>query len=64
MDEGKHCRVHFRVRSSTRIGEVIGIGGSGFALGNFNQSKFVQLVTNPETYPQRRTQQPQVNPKN
>jgi trehalose 6-phosphate synthase/phosphatase len=62
-DEGKHCRVHFRVRSLTRYGESIGIGGSCSELGNFSSNKVVQLVTTPETYPVWRTLKPVVIPR-
>lgn len=61
--EGDFCRLHFRVKSLTEIGQVVAISGNNFALGNYKKDKVVQLVTTPESYPIWYTASPIVIPR-
>ena len=61
---GEYCRVHFRVRSETVMGQTVAVSGSTYQLGYFDREKVVQLVTSPESYPVWYTLNPIVLPKN
>ena len=63
MNQGKYCRIHFRVKAEALLGQTIGVSGSVSTLGNFDTKKFVQLVTTPESYPVWYTLEPVVVPK-
>lgn len=51
ITSGKYCRVSFRVKASTLLGQTVAISGSGDTLGHFNKKLIVPLVTTPEAYP-------------
>lgn len=61
---GEYCRVHFRVRSETVMGQSVAVSGSTYQLGYFDKEKVVQLVTSPESYPVWYTLNPVVLPRN
>jgi trehalose 6-phosphate synthase/phosphatase len=51
MAEGQYCRVYFRVRAPTSIGQSVAVGGSANQLGNFDRNRVIHLVTTPDAYP-------------
>ncbi len=61
--KGDYCRLHVRVRATTKIGQVVAISGSAFAMGSSHDQKFVNLVTTPESYPIWYTLEPIVLPR-
>jgi trehalose 6-phosphate synthase/phosphatase len=63
MKEGKYCRLHFRVKASTQLGQVVGVGGSSTTLGNYDTKKVIKLVTTPDSYPIWYTAEPIVVPR-
>ena len=63
MAEGEYCRVHFRVRAPTSIGQVVGLGGTSNRLGNFDKNRITPLVTTPDSYPIWYTKDPIVIPR-
>lgn len=60
---GDLCRVHFRVKAPVKLGQVIGLSGSSYALGSFNRLQVLSLVTTPEAYPIWYTVTPVVIPR-
>jgi hypothetical protein len=60
---GEYCRVHFRVRCETVMGQTVALGGSTHQLGYFDKDKVVTLVTSPESYPVWYTLNPIVLPR-
>lgn len=63
MREGKYCRLHFRVKSYTQLGQIVGISGSSATLGNYDTKKVIKLVTTPDSYPIWYTPDPIVVPR-
>mmetsp|Transcript_7739 Transcript_7739/g.11490 ORF Transcript_7739/g.11490 Transcript_7739/m.11490 type:complete len:1082 (+) Transcript_7739:42-3287(+) len=63
MNQGKYCRIHFRVKAKTLLGQTVGIGGSVSTLGNFDTKKLIHLVTTPDSYPVWYTLEPIVVPR-
>mmetsp|Transcript_2621 Transcript_2621/g.2601 ORF Transcript_2621/g.2601 Transcript_2621/m.2601 type:complete len:1079 (+) Transcript_2621:113-3349(+) len=51
MREGRYCRLHFRVKAFTQLGQNVGVLGNISTLGNYDTKKVVKLVTTPESYP-------------
>jgi hypothetical protein len=49
--EGEFCKLHVRVKCPTHFGQTVAISGNLSALGNFETSKALKLVTTPESYP-------------
>lgn len=60
---GEFCRVHFRVKCSTDVGQVVAVSGNCYALGNSKKERVVQLVTTPESHPIWYTSAPLVIPR-
>jgi trehalose 6-phosphate synthase/phosphatase len=63
MREGKYCRLHFRVKALTQLGQVVGVAGSSTTLGNYDTKKVIKLVTTPDSYPIWYTADPIVVPR-
>jgi len=63
MAEGQNCRVHIRVSAPTAIGQTVAIGGSCKAMGNFDKSRVIHLVTTPDSYPVWYTEKPIILPR-
>lgn len=63
MREGKYCRIHFRVKACSHLGQTVGVGGSTATLGNYDTKKVIKLVTTPESYPVWYTEDPIVVPR-
>jgi trehalose 6-phosphate synthase/phosphatase len=63
MREGKYCRLHFRVKALTQLGQVVGVAGSSTTLGNYDTKKVIKLVTTPDSYPIWYTTDPIVVPR-
>lgn len=62
-EPGEFCRVHFRVKCNTDVGQVVGVSGNCYALGNSKKENVVHLVTTPESHPIWYTASPLVIPR-
>ncbi len=55
--------MHIRVSARTAIGQTVAVGGSSKAMGNFDKSRVIHLVTTPDSYPIWFTEKPIMLPR-